>query len=185
MPTEQKAAVLADLTGRFSRMQLTIVSDYRGMTVAEMNEMRRKMRESGAETVVAKNTLIRMAARATNHEMLEPLLAGPTALMFAYDDVARVAKELEAYLKGNPKLTVRGGLLGASLLEADALDKVSKMPSREAVIAQILGGIQSPVAGLVSVINQPVAGVVGVVNAVATGITGVLQARIAQLQAES
>lgn len=185
MPTERKIETVANLTEKMSRMQLVIVTDYRGLTVAEMAELRRRLYEHNAELVVAKNTLIRIAARQTGHEQLEPLLEGPTALTIAYDDVARVAKMFNDYLKEMPKVSIRGGLLGYSFLAADALDQVTKMPSREQVLAQIVGGIQSPLTGLVGVINAPLTGVVGIVGAVVTDVMNVLQARIDQLQSAS
>lgn len=171
MPTERKIEVVADLTEKLARMQLALVADYRGLTVAELQDLRRKLREHGGEMIIAKNTLIKRAARATSNEGLESLLAGPTALTLAYDDVAKVAKTLDDYVKASQKISVRGGLLGTSVLGEDGLSQVAKMPSREQVLAQIVGGIQSPLTG-----------VVGVLNAAITNVLYVLQARIDQLQ---
>lgn len=182
MPTERKITTVADLTERLSRMQLTVVADYRGLTVAEITEMRQKLRESGADLIVAKNTLIRIAARETGHDNLVSLLEGPTALTIAYDDVAKVAKTLQNYLRSSQKITIRGGILGSSLLPADGLEQVTKLPSREQVLAQIVGGIQSPLTEVVSVINAPLTGVVGILNAVVADVMNVVQARIDQLQ---
>lgn len=184
MPTQRKIAVLKDLEEKMSRMQLAIVADYRGMTVAEITDLRRKIRESGAEVVIAKNTLLRMAARSTGHEELEPLLVGPTAITFGYDDVAKVAKSLNEYLRESKKFSVRGGALGHSPLAEDGLEQVAKMPSRESLLAQIVGGLQSPMSGVVGVLNAPATDVVGVLNAVSSNIVYVLQARIDQMQAE-
>jgi large subunit ribosomal protein L10 len=173
MPTERKITVLADLTDRLARMQMTVVADYRGLNVAEMTELRRKLQENGAEIMVAKNTLIRMAARAANHEELEPLLAGPTALTLAYDDVARTAKTLDQYLGTNSKISIRGGVLGHSPFDADGLKQVASMPSREQLLASILGGVQSPVSG-----------VVGAISGLVSNIAYVVQARIDKLQGD-
>lgn len=185
MPTERKLATVADLTDKLSRMQLTVVTDYRGLTVAEMAELRGKLRETGADLIVAKNTLICLAARATGHEHVEPLLAGPTALAIAYDEVARTAKTLNDYVSASQKISIRGGLLGQSLLPADGLEQVTRLPSREQVLAQIVGGIQSPLTGVVGVINAPLTGVVGILNAVVSDVMNVVQARINQLQSTS
>ncbi len=183
MPTERKIATVADLTDKLSRMQLTVVADYRGMTVAEITDLRKKLRESGSDLIVAKNTLIRLAARETGHTQLESLLAGPTALALAYDDVTRTAKILKDYVQTSQKVTIRGGLLGHSLLPADGLEQVTSLPSREQVLGQILGGIQTPLTGLVGVVNAPLTGVVGVLNAVVSDVMNVVQARINQLEA--
>src|ERR1041384_5520030 len=92
MPTQRKIESVADLSDKLSRTQLTLVTDYRGLTVAEISDLRRRLRETGAELIVAKNTLTLRAAKETGHDALEPLLSGPTALAFAYDDVSKTAK---------------------------------------------------------------------------------------------
>jgi large subunit ribosomal protein L10 len=149
-----------------------VVADYRGLTVAEIGDLRKKLRETGAELIVAKNTLTLIAAKQAGYDALEPLLAGPTALAFAYDDAAKTAKAINEFNRGPKKLVVRGGMLGKSLLAGNAVDQVAQLPSREQVLAQIVGGIASPVAG-----------VVGVINAAITNVLYVLQARIDQQEA--
>jgi large subunit ribosomal protein L10 len=195
MPTQRKVDTVEALTDKLNRTQLAVVADYRGMTVAEMADMRAKMREHGAEVIVAKNTLLKIAARNSERQVLESLLEGPTAIAFAYDDVAKFARAMNSYLKEMPKIQVRGSLLGASVLPADGLADVEKLPSREEVLGQILGGIVSPLTGfmgmldapardIVTIIDKPATEVVGLVGAVTTEFSGVLQARINQLQQE-
>ena len=171
MPTQRKIESVADLSDKLTRTQLALVTDYRGLTVAEISDLRKKLRETGAELIVAKNTLTLRAAKETGHEALEPLLSGPTALAFAYDDVSKTAKAINDFNKGPKKLVVRGGMLGNSLLGANVLDQVASLPTRDQVLAQIVGGVSSPVAG-----------VVGVINAAITNVLYTLQARIDQLQ---
>jgi len=172
MPTQRKVEIVGDLTDKMSRMQLAVVADYRGFTVAELTALRAKLRENGAEMVIAKNTLLRLAARNTGREAIEPLLEGPTAVAFAYDNVAKVAKILLDATKVTAKpLVVRGGLLGTSLIAASGLENVTKLPSRDQALAQVLGTISAPVSG-----------VVGVLNAAVSNVMYVLQARIDQLQ---
>jgi large subunit ribosomal protein L10 len=171
MPTQRKTDAVADLTDKLSRTQMTLVTDYRGLTVAEISDLRKRLRDTGAELIVAKNTLTIIAAKETGFEGLEPLLVGPTALAFAFQDAAKTAKAINDYNKGPRKLVIRGGMLGKSVLGATALDQVSTLPTREQVLAQIVGGVSSPVAG-----------VVGVINAAITNVLYVLQARIDQLQ---
>ena len=108
-----------------------VVADYRGLTVAEISDLRKRLRESGAELIVAKNTLTLLAAKQTGYDALEPLLAGPTALAFAYNDASKTAKAINEFNRGPKKLVVRGGMLGKDLLAADALDRVAALPSRE------------------------------------------------------
>ncbi|GAB4444073.1 MAG: 50S ribosomal protein L10 [Chloroflexi bacterium OHK40] len=172
MPTQRKIDLVEELSEKMGRSQLAVVADYRGFTVAELTALRAKLRESGAEIVVAKNTLLRLAARNTGREPLEEFLEGPTAITFAYDDVAKVAKVILDASKATPKaLTIKGGVLGNTQLKADGLDAVTKLPSREQALAQIVGGVAAPVAG-----------VVGVINAAIANVVYVLQARIDQLQ---
>ena len=104
MPTQRKIESVADLTDKLTRTQFTVVADYRGLSVAEITDLRRRLRETGAELVVAKNALT--------------LRAGPTALAFAYDVVAKTAKEINDFNRGPKKLVVRGGMLGRDLLSA-------------------------------------------------------------------
>ena len=171
MPTQRKIESVADLTDKLSRTQLTLVADYRGLTVAEITELRKRLRETGAELIVAKNTLTLRAAKETGHDALESLLSGPTALTFAFNDAAKTAKAINDFNRGPKKLVIRGGLLGTSLLAANALEQVASMPTREQVLAQIVGGVAAPIAGVVGVLNTAVANVLYT-----------LQARIDQLQ---
>ena len=171
MPTQRKVESIADLTDKLSRTQMTLVTDYRGLTVAEITELRKKLRETGAELIVAKNTLTLIAAKETGYEALEQFLSGPTALAFAFQDAAKTAKAINDYNKGPKKLVVRGGMLGKSTLAANALDQVASLPTREQVLAQIVGGVSAPVSG-----------VVGVINAAISNVLYGLQARIDQFQ---
>lgn len=181
MPNQRKIESVAELKEKMTRMQLAVVADYRGMTVAEMTDFRAKLRNNQAELVVAKNTLLRIAARETGYDALVPFLAGPTALTFVYDDVAKGAGVINDYVNASKKMTLRGGVLGKSSIAADVLGDVAKLPSREQVLAEVVGGLQSPVAGLLGVLNAPVADILGVLNAVVADVTYVLQARIDQL----
>lgn len=172
MPTQRKIELVDELTEKMERSQLAVVADYRGFTVAELTALRAKLRENGAEMIVAKNTLLRLAARNTGREGIEEFLEGPTAVVYGYDDVAKVAKVLVDASKATPKaLKLKGGVLGQSQLKADGIEAVTRLPSREQALAQVVGGISAPVAG-----------VVGVINAAITNVALVIQARIDQLQ---
>lgn len=171
MATQRKVDAVADLTDKLSRTQLAVVTDYRGLTVAEITDLRKKLRETGAELIVAKNTLTLRAAKETGYEGLESLLSGPTALAFAFKDVSKTAKVINDFNKGPKKLVIRGGMLGNAVMGPNVLDQVASLPSREQVLAQIVGGVAAPVSG-----------VVGVLNAAITNVLYVLQARIDQLQ---
>lgn len=174
MPTQRKIETVADLTDKFARQQLTVVADYRGLTVAELTTLRKKLRETGAEFIVAKNTLIKIAARETGGEAIESVLEGPTGLVIAYEDVAKSAKALQDFLRDVRKpVTIRGGLLGKSALPADGLEAVTKLPTRTDILAQIVGGVSSPLGG-----------VVGILNAIVSNVAAVVQAKVDQMGGE-
>lgn len=173
MPTQRKLDIVAELTDKLDRAQLALVADYRGLTVAEISSLRKQLRESGAELMVAKNTLVLRAAQATGREVLEELLTGPTAMALAYDDVASAAKAISEFNKGPKQLNVRGGMLGNSLLDSKAVDQVAKLPSRQQALAELVGGLASPLSG-----------VVGTLNGVVANVLYAVQARIDQLQPE-
>jgi large subunit ribosomal protein L10 len=171
MPTQKKLENVADLAEKLQRTQVTLVADYRGLTVAEITDLRKKLREVDAELIVAKNTLTLIAAKETGHTAIETLLSGPTALAFAYSDGTKVAKTITDFNRGAKKLNVRGGLLGTSLLSGDVLDQVAKMPTKQQVQAQVLGAIAAPASS-----------VVGILNGAISNLVYVLQARIDQVQ---
>lgn len=172
MPTQRKIDLVAELGDKMQRSQLAFVADYRGFTVSDLFVLRGKLRESGAEMVVTKNTLLRLAARNVGKEGLEVTLEGPTAIIFAYDDIAKTAKVLVEASQAKAKpLKLKGGVLGASPITAEGLDAVTKLPTREQALAQVLGAVSAPVSG-----------VVGVINTALTNVALVIQARIDQLQ---
>ncbi len=184
MPTQRKINTVAELTNKLERMQVTVVADYRGLSVADISELRKKLRESGAELVVAKNTLTLIAARETGHAAIEPLLTGPTALAFAYDDVPKFVRAINEFNRGPKKITVRGGVVGATLLRENVLETVASLPTKEQVRAEVLGGLVAPVNGLVGLIAAPINDIVNVIDAMSKSILYALQARVDQLQGE-
>lgn len=154
MATEAKIQTVSELSERLNRMQMLIVADYRGLTVAELSELRKVVREKGGEIVVAKNTLTRLAVRETGHTEVEPLLKGPTALAFSYDDIPGVAKAIDDYFRATKKdVKVKGGLLGTAAIAAGDLDRLAKMPTREQSLSRVLGGVNAPASRLVGAIN--------------------------------
>ncbi len=182
MPTQAKRDKVAELTDKMERMQFGVITDYRGLTVAEIADLRAKLREHGAEVVVAKNTLLKIAAANSNKSALDELLAGPTAITFAYDNISDVAKAMDEYAKAMPKISVRGGILGTSLIQPDGLKDVAKLPTRQQMLGEILGATVAPLTGLVSVVGAPVNDIFNIVNTIASDIPAVIQARIQQLE---
>lgn len=124
-----------------------IITDYRGLSVAEDTVLRRKMREANINYLVAKNTLINLASKDINDELTN-YLEGPTSVAFANDPVV-AAKILSEYLKAVKKGSIKAALLDNKLITAAEVDALAKLPSREVLLAQLLGAMQSPLAGFV------------------------------------
>lgn len=152
MNREEKARVIEDLTGKL-RGGSAVLVDYQGMNVAQSTQLRARSRESGVEFVVAKNTLAKRAADAAGVEGLEEYLAGPTALAFSEDPVAG-AKLMAEFANEVESFSLKGGLLdGERILGEEDVVALSKLPGREQLIAQVVGGISAPISGLVTTLN--------------------------------
>lgn len=166
MNREEKARVIGELTEKL-RGNYVVIVDYQGMNVAQSTRLRARSRESGVEFVVAKNTLARRAADAAGVEGLSGFLVGPTAMAFSEDPVAG-AKLMVEFSDEVESFEVKGGLLDSSrVVDAADVIELSRLPGREQLIAQVIGGIQSPIVGLVSVLNGTIRNLALVLNAVA------------------
>jgi large subunit ribosomal protein L10 len=156
---EEKARVIEALAEKL-RGGSAVLVDYQGMDVARSTDLRRRSREAGVEFVVAKNTLTRRAADEAGVEGLSEYLVGPTALAFSEDPVAS-AKLMAEFADQVEAFALKGGLLegGRVLNEADVV-ALSRLPSREQLLAQVVGGISSPLTGLVTVLNNTIQGLV-------------------------
>lgn len=166
MKRDEKAKVIEELTGKL-RGGSAVLVDYQGMDVARATELRARSREAGVEFVVAKNTLARRAADAAGVDGLSEYLVGPTALAFSEDPVSS-AKLMAEFADQVESFSLKGGLLeGERVLgEADVV-ALSKLPGREQLIAQVVGGISSPLTGLVTVLNNTIQGLVVALNQIA------------------
>jgi len=174
MSKEEKAQTIDKLQETFSRCSIGILTDYRGLTTTEMTGLRIKLREFGIEYRVVKNTLARFAAERSGRNDLAGYFEGPVAIAFGYGDIIEPAKTLASYIRSTKvSLDIKGGFISDSLLTAADIDTLSTLPSREMLIAKVLGGIQSPLAGLVNCLTAPISGL----------IMG-LQSRIKQLEEE-
>ena len=166
MNREEKARVIEELTEKLRSGSVVLV-DYQGMNVAQSTHLRARSRESGVEFVVAKNTLTRRAADAAGVEDISEFLVGPTAMAFSEDPVAS-AKLMTEYSGEVESFEVKGGLLdGSRVMAAQEVVALSRLPGREQLLAQVVGGIQSPIAGLVNVLNGTIRNLVVMLNQVA------------------
>jgi len=151
----EKAAVVAALQEKLQRAQVTLLASPTGLTVAEVTQLRRQLRAAGGEFKVAKNTLARLAVAETSYAPIAPMLEGANALVFGYSDPVAVAKVLVKCAEDNKKLTIRGGVLAGKALAAEAVADLAKLPSREVLLAQLLGLLQAPASQLLRTINEP------------------------------
>jgi large subunit ribosomal protein L10 len=152
---EEKATAIEDLQERSRRATVTLLASSRGLSVGTMQQLRRALKEAGGEYKVAKNTLARRAFKETAYARLEDLLEGPTGLVFGYADPVAVAKVLVRFAEKNEKLSIKAGMLGERLLEPAAVVELATLPSREVLLATVLGLMQAPAAQLLRTIQEP------------------------------
>jgi large subunit ribosomal protein L10 len=163
---EEKARIIEELTEKLKGNSVVLV-DYQGINVAQSTRLRERSREAGIEFMVAKNTLAQLAADRAGAEGISELLVGPTAMAFSEDPVAG-AKLMAEFSNEVEPFELKGGLLeGGRVVDAAGVAALARLPGREQLIAQVVGGIQSPLAGLVSVLNGTIRNLAVVLNQVA------------------
>lgn len=159
-PRPEKVAVVTEVRERLSEADAAILTEYRGLTVAELAQLRRSLGAVGGDYKVYKNTLVKLAVAGGDHEPLQPLLVGPTAIAFVSGDVSAVAKALRDFSRTNPHLVLKGGMVDGGLLSAADLTALADLPSREVLLARIAGGIAAPLqqmAGLLQALPRNLA----------------------------
>ncbi len=156
MPTAEKAEMIDDLTDRLTRAQLTIIADYRGLRVGDLQGLRGNLRPLGAEFRVAKNTLTSIAAERAGIDGVAPMLEGPTALVLAYDDPVATSKVISDFVRTSRVLTVRGGVMNHRLVTPPDIEAIATLPSREELLGRLVGMLASPMAWTVGVLSGPV-----------------------------
>ncbi len=166
MDRAQKEAVISDLGTAFAESGSVVVCHYAGLTVAEMSDFRQQMRTAGGQVRVAKNRLAKIALEGKPCEGLKEHLVGQTVLAYSEDPVAP-AKVVEAYSKTNENLVIVGGAMGETVLDAEGVKALAKMPSREEVLASIVGALMAPASNLASAITAPATNLAGVVKTIA------------------
>lgn len=156
MPTPKKVETVAELTDALQRATLTIVSDYRGLKVSDLQTLRSQLRPHNAEVRVAKNTLTLIAAKQTSMDALEPELKGPTALITAFDDPVQPAKIVSDFARASRILQIRAGMLEGSLIGVGDIDALASLPSRDVLVGRVVGGLAGPLYGIVGVLAGPI-----------------------------
>ncbi|MFA6169428.1 MAG: 50S ribosomal protein L10 [Candidatus Margulisiibacteriota bacterium] len=152
----QKKIVVDDLKDRITRASLVVITDYVGFTVKDLTGLRKKLRPSGGELKVLKNTLIHRAASECGYDGLEGNLKGSTALLLGYDDPIIPLKVMVDYFKEIEKGSMRAGIVSKTVFDEKQLKEIAKLPPREVLLAKVVGGLQSPISGLVNVLQGPI-----------------------------
>lgn len=164
MDRSQKEELVASLKDTFNETNIVVVTHYSGLTVAEMGDLRDRMREVGAKFKVTKNRLTRLALEGTKFEGISDFFSGPTAIAYAEDPVAP-AKVAVEFSKKNEKLVIIGGALGEQALDVDGVKALATLPSLDELRAKIVGLINSPATKVAGVLQAPAGQVARVVSA--------------------
>ena len=171
MPSEkvllEKQQIVADLKEKLSSAAAGVIVDYKGITVAQDTKLRKDLREAGVDYMVVKNTLLGIAAKDVGLDDILPSLSGTTALAVSSDHVA-AAKILSKYADDSKgKFSVKCGFVDGGVIDANGVKALAKLPSREVLIAQVLGGFNAPITGFANVLNANLRGLVVALNAIA------------------
>lgn len=151
---ELKQPVVEEIKSVLDGAVTAVVVDYRGLTVAQDTELRKKLREAGVDYKVYKNTMIRFAAKGTAFEALDPNLEGPTALAASKTDATAPARILAEFAKTAPILEIKGGVVEGTYYDAKGMAQIASIPSREILLGRLLGSMQSPITNFARVLNQ-------------------------------
>ena len=143
-PRADKVAVVNEVRGRLEASGGALLTEYRGLSVAELAELRRDLARAGGDYKIYKNTLVRLAVADSPQASIQDLLTGPTAIAFVDGDVSAVAKALRDFARSNPSLVVKGGIVGDGLLSASEITVLADLPSRDVLLAQVAGAFAAP-----------------------------------------
>ncbi|GFN23072.1 MAG: 50S ribosomal protein L10 [Thermoanaerobacteraceae bacterium] len=163
---QAKVAAVEEIKGKISQSSALILADYRGLNVAEMTQLRRQLKEAGAELKVVKNTLTRIAARDAGLEGLDPYLEGPTAIVFSFQDPVAPAKVVSGLARTKEEFKLKAGVLQGKIISQAEIKALAELPPREQLLAKVVGGLQGPLYGLVSVLSGPLRSLVYALEAI-------------------
>lgn len=152
---EMKAAQVAEVAEKFQKAASVVVYDYRGLTVGEATALRNEMRKAGVEYLVLKNHIVKRACEAAEVDsQIEALLHGPSAFAFGYEDAVTPAKILKEFSRKAKKGEIKGGIVEGEFMDAANVNAIADLPSRDVLIARLLGSMMSPISGLAIVLDQ-------------------------------
>ena len=166
MARPEKEAIVSEVYEKLAKAQSVVLVDFRGLTVQEVTELRKKLRAAEVELRVVKNTLTRFAAEKAGLGDLVSYLEGPTAIAFGYKDPVSPAKILSEFAKDHKQLELKGGVLEGKVIDRAMVEALAKVPSREVLLGQLAGLLQAPVRNLVNVLSAPLRNTVYVLEAI-------------------
>ncbi len=164
---EQKKQVVADLTEKIKSSCAGVLVEYKGINVSDDTKLRKELREANVSYKVVKNTLLSRAASEAGLEGLEPVLEGTTALAVSEDDYVAAARILCGFAEKNDFFKVKSGFIDGKVVKVSEIEALSKLPSKEVLVAKALGGLNAPITGFVTVLNGTLKGLVVALNAIA------------------
>jgi large subunit ribosomal protein L10 len=164
MARPDKAATVAELADRFKSSSATVLTEYRGLSVAQLKQLRRSLGE-GATYSVVKNTLTKIAAQEAGIEGIDDLLVGPSALAFVEGDVVVAAKSLKTFAKENPALVIKGGFMDGKAISAEDVSKLAELESREVLLAKLAGAMNASLSQAAALFQAPLSQAVRTVEA--------------------
>ncbi|MGE5453726.1 MAG: 50S ribosomal protein L10 [Methylocystaceae bacterium] len=163
---DDKKKIVAELQAEFTQAKLVVFTDYRGLTVDEISELRNKLKPMGAHYQVAKNTLTRFAIKEAGMENLEEFTQGPNAIIFADEDLVGPAKLIFDFAKVHKNLEIKGGSLEGKVIDLEGLRSLSKLPPREVLLAHVAGTLAAPMVGFATVLKANLSGLARVLDAI-------------------
>ena len=162
-----KSENVEEIKAKISKAQSIVLVDYRGLNVEQLTELRSQYRKAGVEYKVYKNSMMRFAFKDSGLESFNEFLKGPSAIAFGYDDPVSAAKVTAQFAKTNDKLEIKAGIVDGKVIGIDGVKNLAELPSREVLIAQVLGGFMSPIQGFANVLQGTIRSLAIVLNAIA------------------
>ncbi len=150
---EAKEKMLEEITEELKKAELVVITDYRGLNVQSINKLRGELRKEDCRYKITKNTMNRLACREAGVEELEGYFEGPVAIAYSSADPVAAARVFKEFIKENSALEIKGGILSGQLLDPEAIKALGDIPSREVLLAKVVGGFQAPITGLVGVLH--------------------------------
>jgi len=173
---KRKETLVEQYVDMLHRAKGIVVTEYRGMTMKQLDELRAKLREQNSQFTVTKNTLLKIALGEVGMAVPDDLLTGPVALAIAFEDLPATIKTVLEYAGGNELFIAKGGVMGTRAVQADALKAVSELPPLDILRGQLIGMVTMPLTQFVGLVNEPGRQVVAVIKAATDGVVNVLAA---------